>query len=70
MSFATRANRLKREYGRTDGIVVTVAADFLRGGEPAFARVFDRRGSRVGVVQRFAGEPWEALTARARAEAG
>jgi hypothetical protein len=47
MSFGARANRLKREFGRSDGITVTVAADFLHGGEPAFARIFDRRGSRI-----------------------
>ena len=46
MSFEALARRLEREYGRQSGLVTAVAADFLHGGEPAFARVFDRRGAR------------------------
>jgi hypothetical protein len=59
MSFATRVARLKREHGRPseDNIVVTIAADFLRGGESTFARAFDRRGSLMsrGVLERLRG---------------
>jgi hypothetical protein len=67
MSFDARVNRLEREFGRADGIVVTIAADFLRGGEPTLARGFDRRGSLVGTAHRLKDEPWEAFKARIRA---
>ena len=72
MSFESRALRLERAHGRAsaDDIVVTVAADFLHGGEPTFARTFDRRGSMVGAVQRAQGEGWAAFRARAVVEAG
>ena len=48
-------NRLKREYGQTnaDDMTITIAADFLCGGAPSFARAFDRRGSLVGTTQRI-----------------
>ena len=42
-------------------MVVTVAADFLHGGEPSFARVFDRRGSLLLGLQRLRDEPWRAF---------
>ena len=63
MSFESRALRLKREHGHASAsdIMVTVAADFLRGGEPAFARGFDRRGALIFATQRLEGEPWEAF---------
>jgi hypothetical protein len=51
-------------------MVVAVAADFLHGGEPTFARVFDRRGSLLLGLQRLRDEPWRAFDARARMEAG
>ena len=72
MSFATLAKRLKREHGHIAGgaVEVTIAADFLHGGEPTFARVFDRRGSLLCAVQRVRDEPWEAFKTRARVEAG
>ena len=68
MSFESRAIRLERAHGRAsaDDIVVTVAADFLHGGEPTFARVFDRRGSLLIGRQRLRDEPWRAFEARAR----
>ena len=72
MSFATLAKRLKREHGHAAArdIVVTVAADFLRGGEPTFARAFDHRGSLLLTLQRRESEGWEAFKTRARVEAG
>jgi len=72
MSFATLARRLKREHGQAGAsdIVVTVAADFLRGGEPAFARGFDRRGAQVSAILRAQSEGWAAFKARAAAEGG
>ena len=71
MSFESRALRLEREHGRAgaDDIVVTVAADFLHGGQPTFARTFDRRGSMICAVQRAQGEGWAAFRARAVVEA-
>ena len=72
MSFESRALRLEREHGRagTDDITVTIAADFLRGGEPTFARTFDRRGALLGAIQRLQDEPWATFKARAVVEAG
>jgi hypothetical protein len=72
MSFESRAIRLERAHGRAGvgDIVVTIAADFLHGGEPTFARAFDRRGSLLMDLQRLEDEPWEAFKARARVEAG
>ena len=66
MSFATRVERLKREYGQASAgdITVTVAANFLHGGQPTFARAFDRRGTLLTTVQRAQGEPWAAFRAR------
>ena len=72
MSFESRALRLERAHGRAgaDDMVVAVAADFLHGGEPTFARVFDRRGSLLLGLQSLRDEPWRAFDARARVEAG
>ena len=72
MSFESRALRLEREHGRAgaDDIMVTIAADFLRGGEPTFARTFDRRGVLLGAIQRLQDEPWATFKARVVAEAG
>jgi hypothetical protein len=72
MSFESRALRLERAHGRVgaDDMVVAVAADFLHGGEPTFARVFDRRGSLLLGLQRLRDESWRAFEARARVEAG
>jgi hypothetical protein len=72
MSFESRALRLEREHGRAgaDDITATIAADFLRGGEPTFARTFDRRGALLGAIQRLQDEPWATFKARAVVEAG
>jgi len=72
MSFESRALRLEREHGRAgaDDITVTIAADFLRGGEPTFARTFDRRGALLGAIQRLQDEPWATFKARVVVEAG
>jgi len=60
-----------RRAGRMAGdVTVTAAADFLRGGEPTFARAFDRKGALVFAAQRAQGEPFEIFEARARVEAG
>jgi hypothetical protein len=50
----------------SDDIAIAVAADFLHGGAPAFARIFDRRGSKLTTVQRLTNEPWAAFVARER----
>ena len=52
-----------------DLIPTSIAADFLNGGAPAFARIFDRRGRRFMTVQRRGNEPWAAFVARAKGEA-
>jgi hypothetical protein len=72
VSFATEINRLKREFGRATAadMTVTVAADFLHGGNPTFARGFDRRGTMLMGLQRAQGEALAAFKARAAAEAG
>ena len=49
----------------SDDIPIAIAADFLRGGAPDFARAFDRRGMRVGAFQRRWGELWTAFRDRA-----
>ena len=67
MSLARRGDHLERELSRSDGVVVTTAADFLHGGEPAFARMFDRKGALLGAIQGPQGEPWAAFRARAKA---
>lgn len=52
-----------------DLIPTSIAADFLNGGAPAFARIFDRRGRRFMTVQRRGNEPWATFVARAKGEA-
>ena len=65
-----RAINLRRGE-RLAGVLSTlVAADFLRGGSPTFARAFDRKGSMVCTIQRAPGEGWAAFKARAEEEAG
>ena len=54
----------------SDDIAIAVAADFLHGGTPSFARIFDRRGFKLAAIQRASGEPWAVFVARAKAEAG
>ena len=63
---AINARRAERGFG---SIITTVAADFLHGGEPGFARIFDRRGRRLTTVQRRENELWAAFVARAKGEA-
>jgi len=69
VSLDARIARLKREFGRSDGIVVATAADFLHGGEPTFARAFDRRGALLLTTRRRVDEPWEAFRDRTMSEA-
>jgi hypothetical protein len=52
-----------------DAVPVAVAADFLNGGAPSFARIHDRRGIKLAALQRLDSEPWAAFKARVRAEA-
>ena len=58
------------EANASDDIAIAVAADFLHGGAPSFARIFDRRGFKLAAIQRASGEPWAVFVARAKAEAG
>jgi hypothetical protein len=71
MSFASRVERLKHEFGHVDsvGVTVTVAADFCNGGAPSFARVFDRKGQEISALDRAEGETLTDFRRRARSEA-
>ncbi len=69
MSFESLARRLEREYGHRSGLVTAIAADFLHGGQPSFARAFDRHGVQLLTLQRAVGEPLAALVARAKGDA-
>ena len=53
-----------------DLIPTAIAADFLNGGAPAFARVFDRRGYRLATLPRLTDEPWAAFRDRVRDKVG
>ncbi len=53
----------------SDEIPVVVAADFLHGGAPSFARIFDRQGLKLKTIQRLTDEPWAAFRARVKGEA-
>ena len=68
MSHETRLARLEQEIGRKTGVVTNIAADFLYGGAPSFARVFDRHGSKLTTIERLIDEPWAAFRARVRDE--
>jgi hypothetical protein len=61
--------RLNASRASAEEIVISLAADFLGGGAPSFARVFDRKGGLVGLVDRLAGETLAAFRIRARSEA-
>ena len=64
---AINARRAERSSG---AVITTVAADFLHGGAPCFARMFDQRGTMVSAIQRREDELWEAFRRRVRVEAG
>jgi hypothetical protein len=51
-------------------ISTTLAADFLVGGSPAFARLFDRHGRELGSLERLEDEPIDIFRQRARDVAG
>jgi hypothetical protein len=71
MSFASRVERLRREYCRVDPdeLVTTVAADFINGGAPSFARAFSRTGEELAAYVRAEDETLTAFRLRARSEA-
>jgi hypothetical protein len=63
--------KLKAAAGNvSDTIPTAIAADFLHGGAASFARIFDRRGSRLATIQRLTDEPWAAFRDRVRDEVG
>jgi hypothetical protein len=64
VSFASRVARLKRDFGRSEGVAVTIAADFRYGGVPSFARIFDRKGKEIAAFERADGEPLSAFRQR------
>ena len=43
MSFERQVKRLAREFGRSDGVATAIAADFLTGGSPTAAEIYDRK---------------------------
>lgn len=61
--------RLNASRANAEDITISLAADFLSGGTPSFARVFDRKGAFVGVVDRLDGETLAAFRRRAHSEA-
>ena len=52
MRLADRVERLEYELSGKPEIVVTIAADFLHGGPPTFARIFDRPGFKLATIQK------------------
>ena len=53
MSFATRVNRLKREFGHPAlGAAAIFASNFLNGGEAGFARACSAKGDMIEIVRR------------------
>lgn len=72
MSFASAmriATALEAKRAARSGVVTTTAMDFMHGGEPTFARAFDRKGTRLWSTQRGPAEPWKAFRDRAKGEA-
>ena len=61
--------RLNASRANAEDVTISLAADFLSGGTPSFARVFDRKGAFVGVVDRLDGETLAAFRLRAHSEA-
>jgi hypothetical protein len=67
MSFATRVDRLKREYGRpVPGAATIEAVDFITGGGADFARACSLRGEVIEIIRRIKGEPYSGFIDRAR----
>jgi hypothetical protein len=56
---------LNRRTERSDELAALVAADFLNGGSPAFARAFDRKGLALATYARLGGEGLDAFRERA-----
>jgi hypothetical protein len=71
MSFASQCARLRREFGRAvaEDAVTIVAADFMHGGNPSFARIFDRKGVLLDAIGRRGDEPTAAFRGRALQQA-
>ena len=74
MALRGQANAFERQLKAaaanfSDDIPTAIAADFLNGGAPSFARIFDRRGIKLAALQRLDGEPWVAFVARSKGQA-
>jgi hypothetical protein len=63
------AEALEAKWAARSSVITTTAMDFMHGGEPTFARAFDRKGMRLWSTQRGPLEPWKAFRDRARGEA-
>jgi hypothetical protein len=71
MSFASRCERLKREFERlSPGAVPVIAADFVTGQAASFARLCTAKGDVTAVVRRDEGEAHASFVERTRALAG
>jgi hypothetical protein len=66
VSFERQVKRLAREFGRSDGVATAIAADFLTGGSPTAAEIYDRKGVRLATFARFDGEAFTAFRERIR----
>lgn len=55
--------------GRAASLPMIEAADFINGGAPTIARVFDRRGVEIGAFERDEGETLDDFRLRARQSA-
>ena len=71
MTFASACARLRREYGRPDtsAISTSLAADFINGGAPRHARVFNRRGLEISSYLLGDGEGLSDFRQRIRSDA-
>jgi hypothetical protein len=71
VSFASQCARLRRDYGRPDldAVSAVIAADFMNGGAPRHARVFDRKGMELAAYTLEEGESAGAFRERARSAA-
>jgi hypothetical protein len=70
MSVAANLRYMRtRNRARHEELGAAVAADFMNGGAPSFARVFDRRGQKISALDRAEDETVTAFRERARNDA-
>jgi hypothetical protein len=64
LNAALRDYRMRAESSL--GVSIAIAADFLHGGQPSFARLFDRRGAQLATLRRATNEPWASFRDRVK----